>query len=177
MNNKLVEELKEEWKDVEGYSGRYAVSNFGKVLSYRTGKQLCTRIYKGYEIANFHSLITGGTKSYRVHRLVALAFVPNKNGYPDVNHLDGDKLNNCAINLEWSNDSLNISHAYATGLCKPLKGDMNPNSKLSAVDVLAIREEYARDKHHGAIRDIARKYKVVPNTIFSIVHNKKWRHI
>ena len=177
MNNKLVEELKEEWKDVDGYSGRYAVSSFGKVLSYRTGKQLSTRIYKGYEIANFHSLITGGTKSYRVHRLVALAFVPNTNGYLDVNHLDGDKLNNYATNLEWCNDSINTKHAFDMGLATPLKGRNNPNSKLTDDIVLSIRKEYSDKYYHGVLKDMADKHGVTINTVFAIVHRKKWRHI
>lgn len=109
----------EEWKDVKGYEGLYEVSNFGRVR----GKERFTnnRINKkrimfgalhpdGYHIVNLQS------KTYRVHCLVAEAFIPNPNNKPHVNHINGDKLDNAIANLEWVTDLENSRHAIAIGL-------------------------------------------------------------
>jgi hypothetical protein len=61
-------------------------------------------------------LVNGRYRPQRVHRLVAFAFIPNPNQYGDVNHKDGNKLNNCVSNLEWCTRSQNIQHAFNTGL-------------------------------------------------------------
>ncbi len=101
--------MQEEWKGIRGYEGIYEVSSFGRIRSVSriekdslgrekpvTGKILSPYIlnsgYKGIRLRN---------KSFLVHRIVALAFVPNPEGKPQVNHKDENKLNNCANNLEW----------------------------------------------------------------------------
>lgn len=73
--------------------------------------------------------VTLGGRSTAVHRLVAAAFIPNPEGLPEVNHLDGDKTNNSAINLAWCTRSQNMLHAYATGLHPGiiLRGARSPN--------------------------------------------------
>lgn len=78
---------------------------------------------------NGYLRVTIGGKSVPVHRLVAAAFIPNPLGYAEVNHLDGNKANNIAANLEWCSRSHNMRHAYANGLHKgvSLSGERNPN--------------------------------------------------
>ena len=73
--------------------------------------------------------ITMGEKTVSVHRLVAMAFAPNPENYKEVNHIDGDKLNNTAANLEWCSRSQNMKHAYSVGLHSgvSLLGQRNPN--------------------------------------------------
>ena len=63
-----------------------------------------------------HHLYIDGRKEYKTHRLVALAYIPNPENKPCVNHLDGNKLNNNINNLEWCTRSENSRHAYDTGL-------------------------------------------------------------
>lgn len=74
-------------------------------------------------------------KRYKIHRLVAITFIPNIDNKPEVNHIDGNKENNCISNLEWTTSSENMQHAFKMGLAKVNKnmkgrfGTDNPNSK------------------------------------------------
>ena len=107
--------MEEIWKDIPGYEGLYKVSNLGNVksLNWRnTGeeKNLWLKPHnKGYlqvELAN------GGVKKcFVVHRLVAIAFLPNPNCFPQVNHKDENKANNCVENLEWCSRSYNARYS------------------------------------------------------------------
>jgi len=115
----VLNELKEIWKEIEGFEGRYQVSNLGRVMSLVTnhGKQrqkLKPQYERRYMFVNLSVKNRGHTKD--VHRMVANAFVPNPDNKPMVNHIDGVKLNNNASNLEWVTCSENHKHAYASGL-------------------------------------------------------------
>lgn len=110
--------------EVEGFDGRYTVDKLGNVYSMvQKGKIMETPVTtlkpadnKGYlKVVLKHK---GCSKSHGryVHRLVAQAFVPNPNGYTDVNHKDGNKQNNHYSNLEWCSRQQNIDHSWATGL-------------------------------------------------------------
>lgn len=103
------------WKDIEGYEGKYQVSNFGNVrsLKYRNqniSKNLTPQTsHKGYKVVN---LMEGGKNKFAlVHRLVAMAFVDNPNNYPIVNHKDENPQNNHVDNLEWCTYSYNTSYS------------------------------------------------------------------
>jgi len=112
----------EVWKDIVGYEGLYKVSNLGNIVSTYTGNlmKLGTGA-RGY-------LIVGMTKNkkqttHTVHRLVAIAFIPNPNNYPQVNHKDEVKTNNMADNLEWCTGIYNMHHGKtieraSAGRCK-----------------------------------------------------------
>lgn len=99
----------EEWRPVVGYEGLYEVSNTGKVKSlFRYKKVLKPSITRnGYCIAELFKNKTG--KMMSVHRLVAMAFVPNPNNLPQVNHIDENKCNNCVENLEWCSAKYNMN--------------------------------------------------------------------
>jgi hypothetical protein len=135
------------WNDIDfidGFEGLYQVSNYGQVKSlgriikypgskygmhngvFRPEKILKHKI-KGYAGV---TLSNGKNKIYpNIHRLVALAFIPNPLNKPCVNHIDGDKQNNCVSNLEWIDWADNVIHAYKTGLAKPIYGKLNHSYK------------------------------------------------
>ena len=111
------------WKDIDGYEGRYRVSNCGRVKSLartRIGKSgsivpVAEKILKqntdkdGYKDV---ALCTDGHLRYfRVHRLVAIAFIPNPHNYPMINHKDENPANNMVSNLEWCDQSYNTSYS------------------------------------------------------------------
>lgn len=109
------------WADIKGYKGLYAISNYGRILSRprkRTkGGLLTPQISKyGYYMQMLYK--NGEQKLHRVNRLVAKTFVSNPNNLSQVNHIDGNKLNNKAKNLEWVTQSENQLHAYRIGLQK-----------------------------------------------------------
>lgn len=106
----------EEWKDIEWYAGLYQISNFGRVKSFRygEGKIIKPFINNGYYCVGLSR--KDDYKKVRVHRLVAKHFIPNPDNKKEVNHIDGNKLNNNVSNLEWSTRSENIKHAFLNGL-------------------------------------------------------------
>lgn len=109
----------EVWKDIEGYEGLYQVSNLGRVRSLdryvphkKQGRKFCKGTLMATHINNAGYATVNLSKdckykSHDIHRLVAIAFVPNPNSLPQVNHKDEDKTNNTAGNLEWMTASEN----------------------------------------------------------------------
>ena len=113
--------LNEIFKDIENYEGLYQVSNLGNIKSLHCNKE---RIMKPTIRSNnyqyyFVGLLKNGKRKYfAVHRLVAMAFIPNPNNYEQVDHLDGNKLNNNVDNLEWVSPKENTNRAWEKGLAK-----------------------------------------------------------
>jgi hypothetical protein len=102
-------------KDVVGYEGYYLVSADGEVYSVRTGKYLSLNLKpNGYVYVKLN--VGGVARTVRVHRLIAEAFVPNPDGKPYVNHINGIKSDNRADNLEWVDGRENNLHAIKVGL-------------------------------------------------------------
>jgi len=106
--------MKEEWRDIPEYKGLYQVSNMGQVKSLRNNELILKPITvrKGYLSVNLYK--AGKQKLSRLHRLVAVAFIPNPENKLEVNHKDGNKKNNCFTNLEWVTPSENQKHSFNT---------------------------------------------------------------
>ena len=126
-------EIKEVWKDIEGYEELYQISNFGNVKSLHFNhssysKLLTNRIVnEGYcQVVLYKNKIR---KAFYIHVLVANAFIPNPLNLPEVNHKDGNKINNHISNLEWVTSQENSIHAVETGLRTVPKGSEHYRSK------------------------------------------------
>ena len=115
------------WKPIKNYEGFYEISDKGNVRSVervvksgRGHRTVPSTLLKpalgewGYETVSLSK--NNKHLTQRVNRLVAQAFIPNPNNYPQVNHIDGNKLNNCVENLEWCNASQNMLHCHINGL-------------------------------------------------------------
>lgn len=119
------------WKQIVGFEGLYEVSNNGKIKSLGNGKSTNSNTKKERFLTikvttNGYTKVKLSKNSKRfyfsVHRLVALNFIENPSNKREVNHIDGNKLNNCVDNLEWITSSDNQKHAFGLGLQKSIKG-------------------------------------------------------
>ena len=166
--------MKEIWKDIDGFNGFYQVSNLGEVRS-RNGVRSLSFTKDGYVKVRLNC--EGKDKTSRVHRLVAEAFIDNPNGYDTVNHIDGDKTNNKVSNLEWTDRSGQMNHAYRLGLKSSIEGTDNSQSKLSEDDVREIRRTYVRQSKEFGTVALAKKYGVTNRVIGLIANGKSYRNV
>ena len=128
--------------------------------------------FKGEKVRSFISnngyvKVCCSQKLYSVHRLVAETYIPNPENKPQVNHIDGNKLNNSVENLEWCTRKQNMEHATRNGLT--CSGERNFNAKLKRNDVVFIRS-------HPEIKryELAKMFNVHPSTITRIRQGKRW---
>lgn len=187
METKLTQNFTkgtEKWKSINGYEGVYEVSNFGRVktldkfikgrnnsFSPRKSKIIKGEIDKdGYHVVTLtHNRLV---KKYKVHRLVAIHFVPNVENKPQVNHIDNVKNNNVVANLEWVYPSENSLHMKKCN--RQATGEKVGNSKLCAKKVLEIR---GLCKGGVSYNHIASTYDVYVSTIYKINKRETWKHL
>lgn len=136
----------EEWKSIENYEGFYEVSNLGNIKNSKTG-----RVLKPTDRGNGYYCCTlcknGTRKNIDIHRLVAKAFIDNPENKPEVNHIDGNKQNNCVENLEWATRSENEIHAMDNDLCKYNKPIKATNVKTG--ESIEFRSMHQATEHFG----------------------------
>lgn len=138
----------------------YVIMTNGRIKS----TSLTNKEYKRVTLSN-----NGNKKSFSIHRLVATAFITNPNNLPEVNHKDGNKLNNYYTNLEWSTSKDNIKHSFNNGLSN-YKGERNGRAKLSDMTISDIRKDFSNGIKR---KDLALKYNISYSHIVSIIANKR----
>lgn len=131
----------EQWKDIEGYQG-YKVSSHGNVMGRYGRIKKPQRKSQRTDHLCIGLMNNGKFEMKNVHRLVAIAFIPNAESKPWVNHKDGNPKNNHVDNLEWVTANENAKHAYATGLYKKKK----PISVESQQKILSLFEAGTRQR-------------------------------
>lgn len=187
-------------KDIQGFEGRYAITSDGKVWSYpkttkynpnHTGLWLKKCLDDGYYIVCLKKL-DGTYKKISVHRLVAQTFIVNPDNKPQVNHKDGNKLNNHVNNLEWVTSQENIIHAHKLGLSKTSdlvrelsrqkmktwtktekfkKHIQETSIKRRALTGSQVNQAIFYSKRGNTITSIAKKLSVSRTTISKIINN------
>lgn len=162
------------WLPIREVDNRYSISNLGRVMNNKTGKILKPWIdNQGYQsIATYSKQHI--RKVLKVHRYVALYFC---DGYIEglvVNHIDGNKLNNMASNLEWVSQAENIHHAYRIGLAKPTSSCF-PERSVMCVET---------NIQYKSISEASRSTGVNPSNIGAVCRGKRksaggytWKYI
>ena len=154
---------------------KYYVSNLGNVKYKRNG--VFGKIYKPYVRNGYKSLtlnILGHYKQYSVHRLVAMAWIPNPKNKPQVNHIDGNKLNNRVDNLEWNTASENIKHAIRIKLRDP--GVYCSVKDITTGEILHFRDVVGLSKFldlpYSSLMQYVERSKVTPIRMKYILYIK-----
>lgn len=124
--------MQEIWKEIKDFPN-YQISNLGRVKALKYYSNIHKKYYDrelilkekenkyGYRFVSLGCGKRGKRKNIAIHRLVAQAFITNKNNYREINHIDGNKSNNQVNNLEWCTRRENVLHAYKLGLKKPIQ--------------------------------------------------------
>ena len=173
------------WKSIEGFEGRYEVSTYGRIKSLaRTHPRRRGLIKEIILKFGFSGGRQGGryptvmltnrpkVKHLMIHRIVATAFIPNHENKREVNHKDGDKLNNHYDNLEWCTRKENTKHASTARLL--WDNGIHFNAKLNLKTVFKIKRELSKGKRQC---DIAKKYNLSSELVHSIKCGRSWKHI
>lgn len=143
----------------------YEITRDGKVINKHTGHTLAPQPNgKGY------LRVSIGKKLMFIHRLVAEKYIPNPENKPQVNHKDGNKLNNCVDNLEWVTNQENRNYAVDNDL--QVTGEKCSWAKLTEENVKEIRANPGYENEYWA-----RKFKVSRSTISDVVNYRTWKRI
>lgn len=147
---------------------RVLINRTGQVRVWKERLLTCRPNAKGY-----HSIVLDG-KGVWLHKMVAVAFLPNPERKRCVNHLDGVKSHNYADNPEWATHAENMAHAMKTGLFLSVQGSNQHMAKLTEIDIPVIRWLLSIEMSHESI---ARRYGVSSATVYLIANGKTWKHV
>jgi len=166
--------MKEQWKEVVGYEGLYLVSSLGRIKSYKRLGNYRTRIKNdrlnrgGYKLIDLCK--NSKNKTHTVHRIVAVAFLPNPFNKLTINHKNGIKSDNRLKNLEWATISENLKHAFKTGLKKPTRW-------MAILTERQVKEIRRLRKNGLTNKELAKKYGVSSSAITNVTTRIRWKHV
>lgn len=172
----------EELRAIPGLDGFYSATNLGCIFSHNYRRT--RRIHElsqathpeGYKRVKLFAM--NKKSPTPVHRLVAMAFLPNPKNLPQVNHKDGNKGNNVVENLEWCDNAHNQKHAAAHGLHVYPCGEAHAMAVLNEEDVRKIKDELrSTAAYKGQLKEIGERYGVSLHCIFDIKHGRSWRTV
>lgn len=176
--------MQEEWRKIPGYPSKYEVSNLGRLKSHAWKGSKMTRVLKPAQSPDGYLktvLINneGKKKSLGVHTWVAVAFIGKRPDNKEVNHKNGIKTDNRAVNLEYMTRSENILHAIENGLYTYMRGSDNGHSKLTEDDVREIRRVASQGGRYYGRKALAEKYGISEGHVKDIVNRRRnvWGHI
>lgn len=175
------------WKNIPKFKNEYQISDMGRIRSVlkvivksdnskytRRSKVLKPDIkHDGY--ARGAVSLVGKMIPYKIHRLVAIAFIPNPENKKTVNHINGIKTDNRAVNLEWNTQQENVTHSHKHGLAYILKGSEIGNSILKENQVVEIRAKFVPRIYTR--KKLANEYGVTEATIKDILGGRTWKHL
>lgn len=189
-SRKVAMKVNTEWVDLPDHEEFYIITRSGQVFSKTrsVNSPICggSREIKGKEInpwlCNQYYAIEARRAGEKrtvvyIHRALAKAFIPNHEGKPCINHIDGNKQNNDLSNLEWCTHKENMQHAHRTGLIPPSNigpGEKSLSAKLNNKSVVEIKKALIRGV---STTSLAKKYSVTPGTIDHIKKGRTWSHI
>ncbi len=180
---KLIES-KEIWKSIPGYEELYIISNYGRIKTFGRIDRFNRKWKEKYlslciDSCGYHPITlckNGVVKKTRIHRLVAQMFVENPHQRTNINHKDGNKINNHYTNLEWVTPKQNSDHAWKMGLIgkNHTRGEKHPSSKLTWSKVNKIRNLYPTGKY--TTRKLAEMFGLKGHgSILSVIHYRTWK--
>ena len=167
----MTEEI---WKDIAGYEGKYQVSNLGRVKSLHYNKTNKERLLT---LGDFRGYLHVGLSKYShkkmfyIHRLVAQAFIENPYNFPQVNHKDEDKTNNCVDNLEWCTAKYNSN--YGTSRERMLITKKLRNKKTAPKEVLQFTKDGKFVKEYCSTHEAYMQTNINRSQILYCCKNRK----
>ncbi len=173
------------WKNIPKFNNEYQISNQGRIKSVhaiilRSNGTTHTRVSKVLKPSIDHGYLKGAVCvnkrmiPYKIHRLVAEAFVDGYGLTKEVNHIDGNKLNNNASNLEWVSRSENMLHAVSTGLLPVTRGSQRSQAKMNEADVVLLKKMMVQGVRR---KDICEKLNISIHMYKDVQRGKSWRHV
>ena len=167
--------MEEIWKPIKGYEGLYEVSNLGRVKSLKRWHHPRENILKNWFTTDGYCATTlsknSKYKHIRTHRIVAQTFIPKEMNKEEVNHKDGNKLNNCVDNLEWVSSSENQKHAYKLGLHKPSGCATTNRKRIRCIDLdiekesLSEMQLYLYENGYTNSKTVNRLSRIINNDV------------
>ncbi len=161
------------WKDIKGYEGLYQVSNFGNVRSVK--RNIVLSAGTRCDGRKYVTLCKNGKcKTFKIHRLVAIAFIPNLNNYKEVNHKDENPSNNYVGNLEWCDRNYNQHYGTCIErMANSMKGKFTGSKSVLSKPLYQfdLNGEFIREWE--SIYEVKRKLGINPYNISSCCNNKR----